>query len=139
MWTKTISQTTKLATKEQIWKLFADVNNWNKWDDGIEYAQMEGDFIAGNHFILKPKDGPKVKIKLIETVKNRKFVDLTVFPLAKMTGTHIFEETPDGLKMTTTMQVTGLLSALWVKLVASKIVAHLPEEMQHQAEYASKL
>ncbi len=41
MWQKSHSITTKKATKEQMWKLFADVNNWHTWDDGIEFARME--------------------------------------------------------------------------------------------------
>lgn len=139
MWTKSHSITTKEATKEQLWKLFADVNNWHKWDEGIEYARMTGKFEKGNHFILKPKGGPKVKIQLLETIENKKFVDCTTFPLAKMTGTHTFEETSNGLKITTTMTVTGLLAFLWVKIVAQKIVDGLPVEMIEQVKYASKL
>jgi hypothetical protein len=139
MWTKTHSMITKKATAEQMWKLFEDVNNWHQWDTGIEYARMEGEFRQGNHFLLKPKNGPKVKIQLLEAVKNRKFTDLTRFPLAKMYGEHTFEETNDGLRITTTMKVEGPLSFLWVKLVASEIVSHLPQEMEIQAAHAATL
>jgi len=139
MWIKTHSIITKEVTKEQIWKLFADVNNWHMWDMGIEYAKMEGKFEKGNFFELKPKGGPKVKIELIETIENKKFVDCTKFPLAKMYGTHTFEETPSGLKITTTMTVKGILSFLWIKLVAQDIVNSLPKEMLEQVKYASKL
>ncbi|MBA3649191.1 MAG: SRPBCC family protein [Chitinophagales bacterium] len=139
MWTKTHFLVTKEATKEQMWKLFSDVNNWHRWDSGIEYAKMDGKFEKGNHFLLKLKGGPKVNIELVETIENRKFVDLTKFPLAKMYGEHTFENTPAGLKITTTMKVKGILSFLWVKLVASGIANALPEEMQQQVKFASQL
>ncbi len=139
MWTKTHSIVTKEVTKEQMWKLFADVNNWHKWDTGIEYAKMEGRFEKGNHFQLKPKGGPKVNIELVETIENKKFVDFTKFPLAKMYGEHTFDETASGLKITTTMKVKGLLSFLWIKLVAQGIVNSLPVEMEQQVKFASKL
>ena len=139
MWTQTHSVITKEATKEQMWKLFANVNTWHTWDAGIEYASMQGKFEKGNHFILKPKKGPKVKIALIESVENRRFTDLTVFPLAKMYGEHTFEETPAGLKITTTMRVEGLLTKLWVKLVAEEIADALPIEMEAQVQYARNL
>jgi hypothetical protein len=139
MWTKTHSITTTEATKEQMWKLFADVNNWHTWDSGIEFATMEGKFEKGNHFILKPKGGPKVKIALVETIENKKFVDCTSFPLAKMYGEHTFEETKEGLKITTTMKVEGALGFLWRKLVAQGIVDGLPKEMPEQVKAASKL
>lgn len=139
MWTKSHSIVTNEATKEQMWKLFADVNNWHQWDAGIDYAKMEGKFEKGNHFELKPKGGPKVKIQLVETIENQRFVDFTKFPLAKMYGEHTFEETPNGLKITTTMKVEGPLSFLWVKLVAKDIAAGLPTEMPEQIKFASKL
>lgn len=137
MWIKTYSTITKNVTNEQMWRLFADVNNWHKWDHEIEYAKLEGNFKEGNYFILKPKGSPKVKIALVEVIENKKFVDLTIFPLAKMYGEHVFEQTTEGLKITTTMKVTGLLSFLWIKLVAQNIVNGLPTETQNQIKYAS--
>lgn len=139
MWTESHSIVTKEATKEQMWKLFADVNNWHTWDAEIEYAKMQGEFEKGNHFFLKPKNSPKVKIELAEVVENKKFVDLTKFPLAKMYGEHTLEETPDGLKITTTMTMEGALGFLWRKLVAQDIVNGLPTEMLAQVKAASKL
>ncbi len=139
MWSKSHSVVSKEVTKEQIWKLFADVNNWHTWDEGTEYAKMSGKFEKGNTFELKPKGGPKVKIELIETIENKKFVDLTRFPLAKMYGEHVFEETSEGLKMTTTMRVEGALGFLWRKIVAQNIVDGLPTEMLEQVKQARKL
>jgi Polyketide cyclase / dehydrase and lipid transport len=139
MWSQSHTLVTKEATKEQMWKLFADVNNWHTWDNGIEYARLDGKFEKGNHFLLKPKKGPKIKIELYETIPNRKFVDLTHFPLAKMYGEHTFEDTPEGLKLTVTMKVSGVLGFLWKKIVAQDIVNHLPEEMRNQVRVASKL
>ena len=139
MWTRSYSITTNKVTGEQIWKLFADVNNWHTWDKGTEYAKIDGKFEAGNHFILKPKGGPKVKIKLIETIKNNKFTDVTSFPLAQMYDEHLFETTPDGLKITYTISVKGLLAFFWIKIVAQNIINNLPEDAKSQIEAASKL
>jgi hypothetical protein len=139
MWTRSHSVITKAVTKEQLWKLFSNVNQWHTWDTGIEFARMEGEFREGNHFLLRPKGGPNVKIQLVKTVQNKQFTDLTRFPLAKMYGDHRFEETQDGLRITTTMTVTGLLKPLWVKLVAKKITDALPVEMEQQIKAASML
>lgn len=136
MWEKTYSATTKAVSAAQIWRLFADVNNWHQWDTQIEYAKMSGEFERGNHFFIKVKKGPKVKIELIETEKNSKFVDLTKFPGARMTGEHRFEQNKEGLTITTTMRVSGPLGFLWRKLVAQEIVDTLPEETTRQIEAA---
>ena len=139
MWTKSHSVVTKDVTKEQMWRLFANVNEWHTWDEGIEYAKMEGKFERGNHFTLRPKGGPNVKVELLETVENKMFLDVTKFPLAKMYDEHLFEETPQGLKITNTITVKGILSFLWVKIVAQKIADALPSDMQQQIKSASKL
>jgi hypothetical protein len=39
MWTKSHSIVTKEVTKEQMWRLFADVNNWHTWDEGINFGR----------------------------------------------------------------------------------------------------
>jgi hypothetical protein len=139
MWSKSHSVVTKEITKEQIWKLFADVNNWPAWDKGVEFARLDGKFEKGNHFKFQPKGGPKLNIGIVEAEENKGFTDFTKFPLAKMYGEHIFEETPDGLKLTTTMKVKGALGFLWRKLVAQKIVDALPVEMEHQIKVAKEL
>lgn len=139
MWTKSYSIITREVTKEQMWRLFSDVNNWSSWDQGVEFAQLEGKFEQGNHFMFQPKGGPKLKLQIVEATENKSFTDFTQFPLAKMYGAHTFEETPEGLKLTTTMTVTGPLGFLWRKLVAQKIVDALPEDMQHQIKTAKKL
>ena len=139
MWEKSYTTITKAITSRQLWSLFSDVNNWHTWDEGIEFASMDGKFEKGNHFILKPKKGPKVKIALVEVVENRKFVDFTKFPLGKMYGEHCFEETAEGLKITTTMRVGGPLGFLWRKLVAEDIVKALPADTEAQIKAAGKL
>lgn len=139
MWTKSYSIVTKEVTKEQMWKLFADVNNWHTWDQGIEFAKLEGKFEKGNFFTLRPKGGPNVKVELLETIENQMFLDVTKFPLAKMYDKHTFEETPQGLKITNTITVKGVLYFLWRKLVAQNIVDNLPHDVQQQIMAAKKM
>lgn len=139
MWTKSHSIVTNSVTKEQMWKLFADVNNWPNWDHGVAFAQLEGKFEKGNHFMFQPKGGPRLKIGIVEAIENKTFTDFTQFPLAKMYGEHVFEETPNGLKLTTTMKVKGPLGFLWTKIVARKIADALPADMENQIKSASKL
>ncbi len=139
MWTKSHSIVTNEVTKEQMWKLFADVNNWHTWDEGIEFAKLDGKFEKGNFFTLRPKGGPNVKVELLETIENKMFLDVTKFPLAKMYDTHTFEETPQGLQITNTIAVKGFLGFLWRKIVAQKIVDNLPTDMKQHIRAAQQL
>ncbi len=139
MWSKSHSIVTTEVTKEQMWKLFANVNNWHTWDKGIEYAKMEGRFEKGNGIVLKPQGEPEIKIEILDVVENKRFIDVAKFPLAKLYDDHLFEETGNGLKITITITVTGFLGFLWQKIVAQKIVDNLPNDMQEQIKAASKL
>jgi hypothetical protein len=139
MWTKSYSIVTKDVTKEQMWKLISDVNNWHTWDKGIDFAKMEGNFEKGNKILLKPMGGPKVSIEILETVKNERFYDVSKMPLAKIFDDHIYEETKDGLKISGIITVKGILGFLWVKIIAQKLADSLPDDIQEQIKVAAKL
>ncbi|WP_143309012.1 SRPBCC family protein [Chitinophaga vietnamensis] len=139
MITATISTTTTAATSAQLWKLMSNVNAWSQWDEGVETAELHGNFAAGNYFTLKPKGGPKVKILIEETRTNAYFRDKTSFPLAKMYGEHWYEDTPDGTRLTVTMTMKGLLAPLWNKIVMKNIIAGMEADLQAQINNAKKL
>jgi hypothetical protein len=138
MWTKSCTKTFKGVKKEQIWKLWSDVNQWHLWDPDIESATLEGEFKAGSFFVLKPKGWKPVRIQLTEVVKNKTFTDCTKFFGATMYGCHEMEDTKNGLKLTTTMTVSGPLTFLWVRLVAQGIVNTLPNQMNALVTLAKK-
>lgn len=129
MWIRTHSKTYQGVNKEDIWRLWIDVNHWAKWHGDLDYCKMTGPFVVGNHFILKPKGGPGVKIELIEVEEGIKFTDCTKFLGAKMVDTHSLEETEEGLRLSNTLVVTGPLRWLWIKLVAQHVANTVPDEM----------
>lgn len=139
MWTKSHSIVTKEATKEQMWNLFTDINNWHVWNNEIEFAKLEGKFEAGNYYLIQPKNGRTVKVKLLEVIENVHCLELGEFPLAKMYYDHLLEDTSNGLKITSTITVKGLLSLLWVQLVVKKIAATMASHVQEQIKVASQL
>lgn len=129
MWVREYSKTFPEIKKEVIWHLWTDVNNWPIWHGDLDYCKLEGDFIVGNVFMLKPKSAPAVKIKLIEIIPGHKFTDCTQFFGAKMYDTHAMEETENGIRLTNKVVVTGWLSFLWIKLVAQHVANSVPQEM----------
>ncbi len=130
MWTRTHQKLYEGIRKEDIWRLWTDVNNWPQWHGDLDYCKMEGPFEVGNYFMLKPKGVPAVKIELVEIVPGHQFTDCTKFFGAKMYDTHSLEETPNGLLLTNTMVVIGPLKWLWIKLVAQNVADTVPDEME---------
>ena len=139
MWTKSFSKIYKNASKESVWKVLSDVNNWHLWDPDSEYCKLEGELKEGNFFRLKPKGAPEVKIHFIELIPNKKWVDCTNFPGAKMYDIYELEEVPEGLKLTATIKVTGFLKFIWVKLVAKNIFKVKPKQINNMINLAKKI
>lgn len=136
MWIRTYSKTFQGVKREDVWRIWIDVNSWPSWHGDLDYCKLEGDFKVGNHFMLKPKGVNPVKIVLTEIKEGHCFTDSTSFFGARMYDTHALEETPDGLKLTNKLVVTGPLRWLWIKLVAQKVAGTVPDEMEHLVELA---
>ena len=113
---------------ESVWKVWTDINNWHTWNPGIEKCTLNQPFAVGSVFTLKPLGVSAFQIELVAVEEGRLFTDCARFPGAKMYGMHELEETPHGLKLATTMTITGPLGFLWRKIVGEKIVAKTPEQ-----------
>lgn len=124
------SKVFKNVTRLRVWNVLIDVNNWQEWQNDIDYCKIEGDFKVGNHFFLKPKGVKPVKIFITEINEGYSFTDCTFFWGAKMYDTHTLEETSEGLRYTQTIVVKGLLSWLWTKLVAKNVAASVPKQVE---------
>ena len=139
MWTKTKKIITKEINKEQMWKLYQNIENFPIWDNGIEWTKLHGSFAIGTHYSLKPKWWPKVDIEIIHLEEYHQFDDITHFLWAKMYGYHQLTETSEWLEISVTMEVTGLMWWFWVMVVAKWIIDELPETFKRQIEYAKTL
>jgi hypothetical protein len=138
MWMQTYSNFYPDVSPEVIWKIWTDINNWPHWHDDLDYCKLEGDFNVGNHFILKPKSVPAVKIILTEINEMHSFTDCTKFFGAKMYNTHSMEVKDNGVILSNKLVVTGPLKWLWIKLVAQNVANTVPDEMDALVNLARK-
>jgi hypothetical protein len=136
MWTKSYSTTVKGIDVDRLWQVWSNVDAWHTWQSDLDYAKLEGAFTAGSTFLLKPKGGPRVKITLLTVEPNRRFVDLTRFPLARMYGAHEFIARGDEVEIRTTVSIEGALGFLWRKLVGEDVAKSLPEQTRGLVERA---
>ena len=139
MWSKSYSQTVEGVGAADVWKVWADVDRWHEWQDDVELAQLDGAFAKGSTFRFRPKGGPNVKIEILRCEAPGNFIDLTRFPLARMTGSHDMIERDGRLELRTTITVEGPLSFLWLRLVAQGVVNSLPAQTQALVERAQAL
>ena len=137
MWVKTHSITVAGIEPQQIWKIWSDINNRPQWDLDTEWAELNGPFEKGAVFRFKPKGGPKLSMTITECIPNQRFTDCFKIPFARLYGSHYMESTSEGLKITTTIKVVGLLGWLLRKIVAEKVAAEVPEQTAMLIKIAS--
>ena len=137
MWTTEVSRKTT-ATKEQIWKLWADVPNWNVWDKEVETSELFGQFKKGTKGILKPAGGPKTKFEMTECTNFKSFTDRSFLPLCKMDFIHTMTDTNDGLVINHKVIMTGFMTFLFSKIIGSKIKVGLPIAVEKLIVLAEK-
>lgn len=138
MWEKSYSKSFTGVSAPQIWEVLTDFDNWPAWQPDLEYCKLLGKKEVGSYFELKPKKGPKVRIQILELKRPSCLTDCTKFPGAKMQITHFFEPTSEGVKSTTTLRISGILSFLWRKLVAEDIMKHEPQQTEALIERAKR-
>jgi len=138
MWTRKTTIKTS-AAKEQIWKLWTDVENWNKWDKEVEFSKLNGKFEVGTIGILKPTKGPKSKFELISVEKLNGFTNRSFLPFAKMDFIHKMEEKNGELFITHAVEIKGILTFLFSKLIGKKLVNEMPKAMENLSEMAKMI
>lgn len=137
MWTTEVTLSTT-ASKEQIWKLWSEVKSWQQWDKEIEYADLFGDFKAGTKGVLKPLGEPKTDFIVLHTEFLTSFSDRTYLPLCKMDFIHQIKEEAGELKVTHRVEMTGLLSFLFAKIIGKNIAKGLPSAVANLVALAEK-
>lgn len=138
MWMKTYSTIITNLAPEQIWKIWADINNRPLWDLDIEWAELKGSFEKGAVFRFKPKGGPKLSMKITECIPNQCFTDCFKIPFARMYGIHKMEKTKEGLRLSTAIKVEGMFGWILRKIVAEKVFAEVPEQTKMLLRIAAR-
>jgi hypothetical protein len=127
------------ATPEAIWKVWEDVENWNKWDHGIDFSTIEGPFRTGTKGKLKPKGGPLLSTLLTHVEPLRGFVDESKVFLARIIVSHHLERREEKTVVTHEIEMKGPFALLFAFLIGRTMKKNLPTEMLAMVKYASQL
>jgi hypothetical protein len=125
MWVEEFSMETK-STSERIWQLWADVENWKKWDDSVEFSNSDGKFDNGNYGSLKTIGGPKSKFCLKNCVVNKSFTSQMKLPLCTMEFIHELVNENNGLKIKHCIKIYGPLTFLFKNVIGKNAAKSLP-------------
>ncbi|MES2952116.1 MAG: SRPBCC family protein [Pseudomonadota bacterium] len=96
------------ATRSAIWALWTDVNNWTRWNAGVEQAHLTGRFVIGAEFSMTPTGQEAMTSRLIRVEEGVAFTDETVLGDICVTVEHRIEPLDGGkLRIVYSARVTG--------------------------------
>jgi hypothetical protein len=126
MWIHQFETSTDL-TPEQLWPVLADVARWPTVDHNIERLEIHDVPAAGVAFTLKPKGGPTLSFRIGSFDAPTRYSDICRMPLATMETIHeLLPGPPTTVRVR--IEITGLLAALWGRLVGRTHAAGLPAQ-----------
>lgn len=118
------------ALPERIWAIWRDVENWNTWDDGLEYSNIDGPFQAGTTGKLKPRGGPLLETRLTQVEPMLFFIDEARLPLTRIIVSHSMRKLEGKIQVTHRIEMKGMLSWLFAILIGRNMKKNLPYEMK---------
>lgn len=137
MWSAEYTVVTDVS-KESIWKVWADVENWKQWDEGLEWCRLEGEFKTGASYTLKPKGSSEVKSTIVNCEPLKKFSDVTKLPLAKLEFVHEMRDEKDGLHVTHRVMISGLLGFFFVQIIGKDTARDFPKTIGNLVRVAKE-
>lgn len=85
------------ASKQDVWRLYADVRSWYVWEGDLENITLEGAFETGSTGSMKLAGMPPLDYTLTNVVEHEAFCDATPTPLGVVHFDHHIEEAPGGV------------------------------------------
>ena len=125
------------ASPEAIWALWADVPGRTAWDDGLEWARLDGAFVTGTTGELKLKGQPPRKFKVLDATAHTSHSERYYLPGAGRMDWHhqIDEGQGDTRSVTFTIDLHGP-SSLFLSWIMKRL---LREEIPRTVEKLLRL
>jgi hypothetical protein len=87
---------------------------------------------------LKPKGGPKVKATILVVEPNKRFIDVSNLPGAKLKFDHAITQQSGTTTVSIVMTLNGPLSRLWAKILGKNQQADLEKSTANLIAKAEK-
>jgi hypothetical protein len=129
------------ASREIIWKIWTDVENWAIWDTELKESKLETEFKLGAKGSLIPKKGLKAAFEITELKDGESYAFTTKLPLAELKVRRFFSEKKDKTEFVHEVSFSGFLGGLWGIILGGTFKAVLPkvmENLKNLAEQKSK-
>ena len=119
----TTASGTTTASPEAIWELWANVEDRDRWDEGLEWARVDGEFALGATGEIKLNDLPVREFEVVSYTHEAAYTDRFFLPLGThMDWRHTITELGDGQRQVTFDVETRGPNSLMIALIARSIL-----------------
>jgi hypothetical protein len=118
------------AAPEEIWRLWADVDGWPKWNGDIERIELRGPFAAGSRILMTPIGEEPVELRIDEAIEPDLFVDEAELGEIVVRTTHSVQPL-DGerSRITYRMEITGQAADKLGPQIGPEISSDFPQTL----------
>jgi uncharacterized protein YndB with AHSA1/START domain len=118
------------APREQIWRLWADVDGWPEWNGDIERIELEGSFATGGRIMMTPIGQEAIELRIAEAVEPVLFVDEVNLENVVIRTTHRVERVGnERSRVTYLMEIDGPAADTLGPQLGPAISADFPETL----------
>jgi uncharacterized membrane protein len=107
------------APPDRVWAIMSDVRRWHEWTASITSIRRldEGPLRVGSRAMVRQPKVPPALWRVTELEEGRRFSWVTGSPIARATGHHSVEPLADGSRATLALEFSGILGALFARLL----------------------
>jgi uncharacterized protein YndB with AHSA1/START domain len=129
MWAREDSIETN-AAPDEIWRLWADVAGWPRWNGDIEQIELVGPFAPGSRILMTPLGQETIDLRLADVVEPESFVDEADLGEIVVRTTHRVEPLDGGrARVTYRMEITGPAADTLGPQIGPEITSDFPETL----------
>ncbi len=125
------------TSPESIWRRWVNVQGWPDWDDGVEWATLQGPLAVGASGVIKWW-GERVAFRVTEFVEGRSFTCKGRKLGTDFAFVHRLEPCSLGTKLTHRVEATGPLAWLLGLTLGRRIRESLPRAARKLAHLAER-
>lgn len=123
------------ASPQALWRLYADVATWPRWDEAFERVTLDGAFAPGTTGTMTVRGQDPLPFRLVDVEPEVRFVDETTMPDGVIRFAHSIEARPDGrVRLTHAVEIDG--PEPFSAQVGPMITAGVPDTMRSLAAMA---
>jgi hypothetical protein len=125
------------ARAQAVWQLWADVERWPEWNEGVERIELRGPFAVGSTILMTPPGDEPVELRIAEAIEPELFVDEADGGDFVVRTTHRIEAVGDERsRITYRMEITGPAGETVGPEIGPEISSDFPQVLEALAARA---